>query len=89
MSPDDLLSKMHDQPFKPFRARLSNNSTIDVLDENPVIVSQTSAIMPMEYGRSDRGSTIVLRWKTIALNHIIEFVDLDTKDNGAKRRGKK
>jgi hypothetical protein len=89
MSPDDLIGKLHDQPFRPFRARLSNNSTIDVLDPNSVIVSATSAIMPMEYGQSDRGNTIVLRWKNIALNHIIEFVDLETKDNGSKRRGKK
>ncbi len=89
MSPDDLISKMHDQPFRPFRARLSTNSTIDVLDPNSVIVGRTSAIMPIEYRQSEQGHTIVLRWKTVALNHIIEFVDLETKGNGAKRRGKR
>ncbi len=89
MSSDDLISKLHDQPFRPFRARLSSNSTIDVLDPNSVIVGRTSAIMPMEYGQSEQGRTIVLRWKTVALNHIIEFVDLDTKGNGSKHRGKR
>ena len=89
MSPDDLLSKMHDQPFKPFRARLSNNSTIDVLDVGSVVVGPTSAIMPLEYVDDEYGNKLVLRWRTIALNHIIEFVDIDTKGNGSKRRRKK
>jgi hypothetical protein len=44
----DLLNKLHDEPFQPFRVRLSNNSTIDVLDPNTVIVGPSSAIMPIE-----------------------------------------
>jgi hypothetical protein len=32
MTDRDLLNKLHDQSFQPFRVRLSNNSTIDVLD---------------------------------------------------------
>jgi hypothetical protein len=89
MSPDNLLSKMHDQPFKPFRARLSNNSTIDVLDVGSVVVGPTSATMPLEYVDDEYGNKLVLRWRTITLNHIVEFVDIDTKRNGSKRRGKK
>ena len=89
MSPDDLLSKMHDQPFRPFRARLCNNTTIDVLDVGSVVVGPTSAIMPLEYVDDEYGNKLVRRWRTIALNHIIEFVDIDTKGNGSKRRGKK
>jgi len=89
MSPQDLIGKLHDHPFRPFRARLSNNSTIDVLDSGSVVVGPTSAIMPLEYVDDEYGNKLVLRWKTIALNHIIEFVDLDTKGNGSKRRGKK
>jgi len=88
MSPEDLLNKLHDQPFRPFRARLSNNSTIDVLDPGSVVVGPTSAIMPLDYVDDEHGRKLVSRWKTVALRHIIEFVDLETKGNGSKRRGK-
>ncbi len=89
MSPRDLLNRLHDEPFRPFRARLSNNNTIDVLDAGSVIVGPTSAIMPLEYVDDEYGDKLVLRWKTVALRHIVEFVDLDTKGNGSRRRKKK
>lgn len=85
MPPRDLLKKLHDEPFKPFRVRLSNASTIDVLDSGSVIVGRTSAIMPIEYV-NDRGLLLVERWKTVALSHMVEFIALDTKCNGSKRK---
>ena len=87
MFPQDLVNKLHDEPFKPFRVRLSNASTIDVLEPGSVIVSPTSAIMPLEYVEDD-GLRLVRRWKTVALSHMVEFVDLDIKGNGTKRRRK-
>jgi hypothetical protein len=87
MSPRDLINKLHDQPFKPFRARLSNNTTIDVLDPGSVVVGPTSAIMPLEYTDDEYGTRLVLRWRTVALNHIIEFTDIE-RPNGSKRRRK-
>ena len=48
MTDRDLLNKLHDQHFQPFRVRLSNNSTMDVLDPNTVVVGPSSAIMPVE-----------------------------------------
>lgn len=86
MSPQDLVNKLHDQPFKAFRVRLSNNNTIDVLDPGSVIVGPTSAIMPLEYVEKEPGLLLVRRWKTMALAHMVEFVDLNGKRNGAKRR---
>ena len=81
----DLLNKLHDEPFKPFRVRLTNNSVIDVLDPGSVIVGPSSAIMPLEYVEED-GFKLVSRWRTIALSHMMEFADIDTKGNGSKRR---
>ncbi|HSZ56980.1 MAG TPA: hypothetical protein VK797_15035 [Tepidisphaeraceae bacterium] len=86
MSPRDLMNKLHDEPFKPFRARLSNNTTIDVLDPGSVVVGPTSAIMPLEYTEDEYGTRLVLRWRTVALNHIIEFTDIEDKRNGARRK---
>ena len=87
MAPRDLLNKLHDEPFKPFRVRLSNGSAIDVLDAGSVIVSPTSAVMPMEYVEED-GLRLVRQWKTVALRHLVEFIDLNIKPNGSKRRRK-
>ena len=83
MGPQDLVNKLHDEPFKPFRVRLSNNNTIDVLDPG---VGPTSAIMPLEYVQDERGLRLVGRWKPVALAHMVEFVDLEEKRNGSKRR---
>jgi hypothetical protein len=44
--------------------------------------------MPMEYVQDERWLRLVLRWKTVELRHMVEFVDLDVKQNGSKRRRK-
>ena len=88
MAPHDLVNKLHDEPFKPFRVRLSNKSTVDVLDAGSVVVGPTSAIMPLEYVQDDGGMLLVRRWKTVAQSHMMEFVDIDSKGNGARRRSK-
>jgi hypothetical protein len=83
----DLLNKLHGVPFQPFRARLSNNTTIDVLDPNTVVVGPSSAIMPIEAVRDSSGYYVVNRWRTVTLAHIVEFVDVDPPK--ATRRGKR
>jgi hypothetical protein len=85
MAPQDLVNKLHDEPFKPFKVRLSNSTTIDVLDAGSVVVGPTSAIMPLEYVQ-DGKLRLVSRWKTVALSHMVEFIDLEEKRNGAKGR---
>jgi hypothetical protein len=85
----DLLNKLHDEPFQPFRVRLSNNTAIDVLDPNTVVVGPSSAIMPVETQRdATTGYYIVSRWRTVALAHMVEFNDIDPpkKSTSARRR---
>ena len=83
----DLLNKLHDEPFQPFRVRLSNNSTIDVLDANTVVVGPSSAIMPIETSRdTSSGYYIVSRWRTVALSHMVEFVDIDPPKTSSTRK---
>ena len=87
MTDRDLLDKLHDQPFQPFRARLSNSTAIDVLDPGTVVVGPTNAIMPLESIRGEHGYYVVTRWRTVALSHIVEFVDIDPpKSTGKKKR---
>jgi hypothetical protein len=85
MGPRDLYNKLHDEPFKSFRVRLSNGTSVNVLDAGSVIISPTSAIMPLEYV-DDAGIRLVRRWKTVALSHMVEFIDLDAKDNGSSKK---
>ena len=82
----DLLNKLHDQPFQPFRVRLSNNSTMDILDPNTVVVGPSSAIMPVEAVMGDGGYYLVNRWKTVALSHMAEFIDIDPPKSGSRKR---
>jgi hypothetical protein len=85
MSPHDLLNRLHDEPFKPFRVRLSNNTTIDVTDAGLVIVGPTSAVMPIQTAKDDFGYTLVTQWRTIALSHLVEFADIDPPKSGRKK----
>ena len=86
MTDRDLLNKLHDQPFQPFRVKLSNNSAIDVLDPNTVVVGPTSAIMPVETAMGDHGYYLVTRWRTVALAHMVEFIDIDPPKSAKRKR---
>jgi hypothetical protein len=86
MTDRDLLNKLHDQPFQPFRVQLSNNSTMDVLDPGTVVVGPPSAIMPVESVLGDHGYYVVARWRTVALAHMVEFIDIDPPKSGSRKR---
>ena len=82
----DLLNKLHDEPFQPFRVKLSNNTTIDILDPNTVVVGPSSAIMPLETVRDSSGYYVVPRWRTVAIAHIVEFIDIDPPKSQSRKR---
>jgi hypothetical protein len=81
----DLLRKLQYEPFQPFRIRMTNGSAIDVLEPGSIIVGKTSAVVPVELSTDDKGYRIAKNWKTIAIAHIVEFVDLALKDSRRKR----
>jgi len=85
MSPQDLLNRLQDHPFKPFRVRLSNSTTIDIIEPGTVVVGPTSAIMPIQTAKDDLGYTLVTQWKTIALSHMMEFSDIEPPRGSRKR----
>jgi hypothetical protein len=85
MSPQDLLNRLHDAPFKPFRVRLSNNTTIDVIDPGVMIVGPTSAVMPIQTAKDDLGYVLVTQWRTIALSHMVEFPDIEPPKGSRKK----
>ncbi len=73
MTNHDLLRKLSDVPFKPFRMRLTNATAIDVNDPGSVIVGDSSAVVPVDVYTDAEGFRIVRNWKTVALAHILEF----------------
>ena len=82
----DLDRKVNDLPFKPFRIRMSNASAIDIRHSGSIIIGETNAVVPTESTVDDRGNRIALDWKTISIAHIVEFVDLNERDSGPKRK---
>jgi hypothetical protein len=77
---------LNDHPFKPFRIRLSNSSVIDIRRRGSVILGESSAVVPTDTVIDDRGVPVARDWKTISISHIVEFVDLNEKDSGPKRK---
>lgn len=86
MTDRDLLNKLHEKPFQPFRARLSNNATRNVLDPNTLVVGPNSAIMPVEAVRGDHGYYVVTRWRTVALRDMVEFTDIDPPKSDSRKK---
>ena len=86
MRAEDLLNRLQDEPFRPFRIHLSDGSILDVPQGGMVIVGKSSAVLPSRFERDDEGRRIAARWRTIALIHIVQFSDLDERVNGKGRR---
>jgi hypothetical protein len=86
MTSQDLNNKLYDLPFQPFRVRLTNNTTIDILNPGTVVVGPTTAIMPIEATFDKGGYPVVNRWLTVALDQIVELTDIEVKKGGTKKR---
>jgi hypothetical protein len=83
----DLLRTLNDQSFKPFRIKLSNAAAIDITEPGTCIVGQSSAVVPTELTDID-GYRYVRNWRTISISHIVQFADIDVKENGSRRKRK-
>ncbi len=88
MAPRDLLGKLHDQPFKPFRLRLVNNTTYDITEPWMILVGETSAVVVTQIRQDDRGYAMAHDWRTISISHMLELQDLNLRGNGSKRKTK-
>jgi hypothetical protein len=86
MSYRDLQNKLHDQPFKPFRIRMVNNTVYDIREPWMLTVGELSAIIVTQTRKDDRDYEVALDWRTVSIPHVIEFSDLDSKPNGSNRR---
>ena len=72
----DLIRRIEDPAFRPFRIHLSDGTLLDVTQPGMVIVGLSSAVLPTQFGEEE-GKRIAKDWRTIALSHIVQFSDLD------------
>lgn len=86
MTSQDLLRKLADEPFKPFRMKMVNDVTYDVKDPGMIIVGDSSAVVATRDIRDAEGHPVTTDWRTISIDHIIKFSDLDAKASNGKRR---
>ena len=87
MTPADLLNRLNDRPFKPFRVHVSDGSVLDVTNPGMVILGETSVVLPTMWGDDVDGTRLAKRWRTLALAHITQFSDLESS-NGKKGKRK-
>lgn len=89
MRPDDLMAKLQDRPFHPFRIHMSDGTIISVTTPELVMVGTATAVLPRRVMRSDAGWAIADTWQTISLRHIVRFTNATTSANGRGRRRKR
>jgi len=87
MTHHNVIRKLDDQPFRPFRIRLVNNSVYDILDPGMIIVGDSSAVVATQNIRDKKGHRVTTDWRTVSIAHMFEFSDLQSSGNG-KRKGK-
>lgn len=85
MRAEDLMRRLEDQPFTPFRIHLSDGTKIDVHEPRMIIVSASSAIIPTRFGKDEEGRRLARDWRTIALRHIVQFSGVTAGKNGRRR----
>jgi hypothetical protein len=88
MAPNDLNRKLDDQPFKPFRIRLVNNTTYDIMDPAMIIVGDTSAVVATRNIRDDKGHRVTTDWRTVSIQHMLKFSDIAQHANGGGGKGR-
>jgi hypothetical protein len=86
MTARDLQAKLHDNPFKPFRIRLVNNTTYDVLEPWMIIIGESSAVVVTQVRKDDRGYETALDWRTISISHVLKLSDIQIKDRDRKKK---
>jgi hypothetical protein len=73
----DLLDRLADQPFKPFRVQLSDGSRIDVTLAGIMVAGLGSAVLPTVWTKDVDGNRVAKHWRTIAIDHIVQIGDID------------
>ena len=83
----ELLGRLEDRPFKPFRIHVSDGTILDVPEPWAILVGLNAAVVSSRFGRDEEGHLAATRWRTVDLVHITQLNDIDDNGNG-RRRGR-
>jgi hypothetical protein len=86
MRAEDLLNRIADQPFRPFRIHLSDGSRLDLTEPGMLIVGESSAVVPSVWTKDEEGRRLAKHWRTIALAHIVQFGEIEETVEGKQKR---
>jgi hypothetical protein len=86
MTRADLLNRLNDRPFSPFRVHVSDGAVLEVRHPMMLIVGETSVVLPTMWGTDEEGEPMPKRWRTLALAHLTQFSDMETGGGNGKRR---
>jgi hypothetical protein len=82
----DLGKRLIDQPFRPFRIRMVNNTTYDILEPWMVTLGKSSAFIVTQFERDREGIIVATDWRTVSIPLMIEFSDIERKESPRKKR---
>jgi hypothetical protein len=88
MRRSDLVNKIQDRPFRPFRIHLSDGSRLDVTEPGMFIIGLNTAVLPSIWTKDEEGHKIAKHWRTIDFAHIVQFGDIDETIEGKRRKRK-
>jgi hypothetical protein len=86
MTTKELLHKAYDEPFKPFRMRLTDRRTFDVLHPGMVLVGPTRAVVALRNTFDEDGNRQNTDWREISIADIEELTSLQAQRSNGKRR---
>ena len=72
-----LLDGLGREPFLPFRIELRDGSSLTVPGPGIVVVGPDRAILLVQAVRTRDGYYVVRRWRTIAIESVSGFSDID------------
>lgn len=84
MKGSDLLKRLSDQPFKPFRIHISDGTVLDLDQPGMVIVGESTAVLPTLFVTDADGYRLAKKWRTVTVDHITQLSDIESP--GCKRR---
>jgi hypothetical protein len=87
MTSKELLHKVHDEPFKPFRIRLADKRTFDILHPRMVMVGPERAVVVTRRAVDRYGRWFAADWTEVVLAEVTAIAAMRGKRaNGSRKR---
>jgi hypothetical protein len=85
----DLLRRIEEPSFRPFRIHVSDGTMIDIKRPGMVIIGLSSAVLPTRFTKDETGAQVASDWRTVALSHMVQFSDIEENGHRSKSSRKR